>query len=125
MDYLIFIFGIRYSNEIVYNNYPWPETITKKQIILIEKAIQKILDVRKTIIDCPLGKMYDNGKTPPALVKAHLELDKAVDLAYRTQPFVSDAKRLEFLFELYENYTADLFTKEKVKKIAKLKNPKK
>lgn len=116
---------IRYSNEIVYNNYPWPETITKKQITLIEKAIQKILDVRKTIIDCPLGKMYDNGKMPPALAKAHLELDKAVDLAYRTQPFVSEAKRLEFLFELYENYSADLFTKEKVKKIAKLKNPKK
>jgi hypothetical protein len=28
----------------------------------------------------------------------------------------SEASRMEFLFELYEKYTADLFTKEKVKK---------
>jgi hypothetical protein len=53
---------------------------------------------------------------PPELVKAHNELDKAVDLAYRSQPFVSEANRMEFLFELYEKYTADLFTKEKEKK---------
>ena len=53
---------------------------------------------------------------PPALVKAHNELDKAVDLAYRAQPFTTEAKRMEFLFELYEQYTKDLFTKEKVKK---------
>ncbi len=58
---------------------------------------------------------------PPALVKAHNELDKAVDLAYRPQPFTSEAKRMEFLFELYEKYTADLFTKEKPKKPNKKK----
>ena len=52
---------------------------------------------------------------PPSLVKAHQELDKAVDLAYRPQPYPSEAKRMEFLFELYEKYTANLFTKEKVK----------
>jgi hypothetical protein len=53
---------------------------------------------------------------PPVLVKAHQELDKAVDLCYRPQPFINAAKRIEFLFELYEKYTADLFTKEKPKK---------
>jgi hypothetical protein len=56
---------------------------------------------------------------PPALVKAHNDLDKAVDLAYRPQPFTSEAKRMEYLFELYEKYTADLLTKEKVKKVRK------
>lgn len=55
---------------------------------------------------------------PPALTKAHQELDKAVDLAYRPQPFITEAKRMEFLFELYEKYTADLFTKTKVKKLS-------
>lgn len=39
--------------------------------------------------------------------------ERAVDLAYLPQPFPSDAKRMEFLFELYEKYTADLFTKTK------------
>jgi len=53
---------------------------------------------------------------PPALVKAHNELDKAVDLAYRAQPFASEAKRMEFLFELYGKYTADIFTKVKAVK---------
>jgi hypothetical protein len=50
------------------------------------------------------------------LVKAHEELDKAVDNAYRPQPFVSEANRMVFLFELYEKYTADLFTDVKSRK---------
>ncbi len=49
---------------------------------------------------------------PPALVKAHNELDKAVDAAYNKQAFTSEPKRMEFLFELYEKYTAGLFVKE-------------
>ena len=104
---------IRYSNEIVYNNFPWPATITEKQTKAIESAMQKVLETRNEVHDCPLGKMYDNGKMPPKLVKVHIELDKSVDLAYRSQPFTSEAKRIEFLFELYEKYTADLFTKVK------------
>jgi hypothetical protein len=56
---------------------------------------------------------------PPKLTKAHLELNKAVDLAYRLQSFNNEAIRIEFLFELYERYTANLFTKEKTKKIKK------
>ena len=47
------------------------------------------------------------------------DFNKAVDLAYRPQPFTSEANRMVFLFELYEKYTADLFTKEKVKKVKK------
>jgi hypothetical protein len=53
---------------------------------------------------------------PPSLVKAHNELDKLVDLAYRPQAFTSEANRMVFLFELYEKYTANLFTEKKVKK---------
>jgi hypothetical protein len=53
---------------------------------------------------------------PPALQKAHAALDKAVDLAYRPQPFSTEANRMVFLFELYEQYTADLFTVEKKKR---------
>ncbi len=63
--------------------------------------------------------MYDPLTMPPALVKAHNELDKAVDLAYRPQPFTSEANRMVYLFELYEKYTADLFTQGKGKKVSK------
>lgn len=106
----------RYSKDIVYNNYPWPENPTEKQIKLIEDKAQKVLDVRAEFPNSSLANLYDPLTMPPTLVKAHNELDKAVDLAYRPQPFTSEANRMVYLFELYEKYTADLFTKEKKKK---------
>jgi hypothetical protein len=106
----------RYSKDIVYNNYSWPENPNEKQIKAIETAAQKVLDARAEFPNSSLADLYDPLTMPPILVKAHNELDKAVDLAYRPQAFTSEAKRMEFLFELYEKYTADLFTKEKVKK---------
>ena len=63
-----------------------------------------------------LADFYHPLTMPPALTKAHNELDKAVDLAYRNQAFTSEANRMVYLFELYEKYTADLFTKGKPKK---------
>ncbi len=105
-----------YSTQLTYNNFPWPENPTKKQIEAIENAAQKVLDARLEFPKSSLANLYASKKMPPALVKAHNELDKAVDLAYRPQAFTSEAKRIEFLFELYEKYTADLFTKEKTKR---------
>jgi len=106
----------QYSASIVYNNYPWPENPSEKQIKAIEIAAQTVLNSRAEFPKSSLADLYDPLTMPPALIKAHNELDKAVDLAYRSQPFTSEANRMEFLFELYEKYTADLFTKEKVKK---------
>ena len=106
----------RYSNDIVYNNFPWPENPTDKQKKTIEAAAQKVLDARLAFPGSSLADLYDPLTMPPALVKAHNELDKAVDLAYRPQPFISETKRIEFLFELYDKYTACLFSKEKKKK---------
>ena len=104
-----------YSNTIVYNNFPWPENPTEKQKQTIEEAAQKVLDVRKEFPDSSLADLYDPNKMPPALVKAHQQLDKVVDLCYRPQPFLNETKRIEFLFELYDKYTAGLFVKEKKK----------
>ena len=111
----------RYSASIVYNNYPWPESPTDKQITAIETAAQKVLDTRLQFPNSSLADLYDPLTMPPALVKAHNELDKAVDLAYRPQPFTSEANRMVYLFELYEKYTANLFTKVKPKKVRKNK----
>ena len=115
----------RYSKDIVYNNFPWAESPTKKQVLAIEKAAQKVLEVREQFPNSSLADLYDPLTMPPALIKAHNELDKAVDLAYRPQPFTSEANRMEFLFGLYEKYTADLFTKVKSKKTKKNKYGKK
>jgi type I restriction-modification system DNA methylase subunit len=103
----------RYSASIVYNNYPWPENPSEKQIITIEEKAQQVLDVRVSFPTSSLADLYNPLTMPPALVKAHNELDKAVDAAYSKQAFTSEAKRMEFLFELYEKYTAGLFVKEK------------
>ena len=61
-----------------------------------------------------LADLYDPLTMPPDLVKAHQELDKAVDLCYRPQPFPNETKRIEYLFELYDKYTAGLFAKKKI-----------
>ena len=106
----------RYSNDLVYNNYPWPENPNNKQIESIEEKAQKVLDARAEFPGSSLADLYNPLTMPPALIKAHNELDKAVDLAYRPQPFTSEANRMVYLFELYEKYTADLFTKEIKKK---------
>ena len=105
----------RYSKDIVYNNFPWPDNPSEKQKENIEKAAQKVLDIRLKYPNSSLGNLYDPLTTPPDLVKAHIELDKAVDSAYSKQVFTSDAKRMEFLFELYEKYTGGLFGEEKKK----------
>ena len=102
-----------YSNNIVYNNYPWPENPSEKHIKIIEEKAQTVLDVRASFPTSSLADLYNPLTMPPALVKAHNELDKAVDAAYSKQAFNTEAKRMEFLFELYEKYTAGLFVKEK------------
>jgi hypothetical protein len=103
----------RYSASIVYNNFPWPENPMDKQTKVAEEAAQAVLDARASFPDSSLADLYDPNTMPPVLVKAHQQLDKAVDLCYRPQPFTSETKRIEFLFELYDKYTAGLFVKEK------------
>lgn len=108
-----------YSNNIVYNNYPWPENPSDKQVKAIELAAQKVLDARLEFAGSSLADLYDPLTMPPVLVKAHGELDKAVDMAYRPQAFTSEASRTAFLFELYEKYLTGLVTSEKPKKAKK------
>jgi hypothetical protein len=111
----------RYSKDIVYNNFPWPENPTEKQIKEIEKAVKKVLDARLQFPNSSLANLYQPLAMPLALIKAHNQLDKAVDLAYRAQAFANEANRMVFLFELYEKYTAGIFTtsKKEVFKITK------
>jgi hypothetical protein len=96
----------RYSNSIVYNNYPWPNNPTTKQIKSVETAAQKVLEIRSTFPNNSLADLYDQFTMPPVLVKAHCELDKAVDKCYRENPFSNELKRIEYLFELYDTYTS-------------------
>lgn len=106
----------QYSTGMVYNNFPWPENPTEKQKQAIENAAQAVLNARAQFPESSLADLYDPNTMPPSLVIAHQQLDKAVELCYRSQPFANETKRIEFLFELYDKYTAGLFVKEKKKK---------
>jgi hypothetical protein len=98
----------RYSNGLVYNNYPWPQYPTDKQTKRVEQAAQAVLDARARFTGSTLAELYDPLTMPPALVKAHAALDTAVDRCYRAAPFADDRQRVEHLFALYEELTAPL-----------------
>jgi hypothetical protein len=107
----------RYSAGIVYNNFPWPEP-TDPQRQAIETAAQAVLGIRaQYLIPLPFGggvavegvtlaDLYDPLAMPPALLKAHRHLDRAVDAAYGKTAFASEAERVAFLFERYRQLTS-------------------
>jgi hypothetical protein len=105
----------RYSNTLVYNNFPWPEP-TAAQRAAVESAAQAILDAREQFPGSSLADLYDPLTMPPALAKAHAALDLAVDRCYRPQGFQSDRERVEHLFKLYEQIVAPLTAATKIKK---------
>jgi hypothetical protein len=121
----------RYSNKLVYNNYPWPAEVTDRQRARVELAAQQVLDLRVELGDgragflptrrkisssITLADLYDSQGMPMALRKAHIALDRAVDRCYRHEPFPSDRHRVEYLFALYEKLTAPLVAAAKPKK---------
>ncbi len=71
----------RYSNDVVYNNFPWCNP-TDEQRSKIEQTAQAILDARALYPDCSLADLYDEVAMPPELRKAHQANDRAVMQAY-------------------------------------------
>jgi hypothetical protein len=113
----------RYSNNLVYNNFPWPPSATESQREAVENCARRVLDLRTECGDgrhgflparkagattASLADLYDPLTMPAPLLKAHQALDRAVDRCYRPEPFPSDRARVEYLFALYEKITAPL-----------------
>ena len=71
----------RYSKEIVYNNFPWPNP-TDKQKENINKTAQAILDARTKYPNSSLADLYDELTMPVELRTAHQKNDIAVMEAY-------------------------------------------
>jgi hypothetical protein len=106
----------RYSKDVVYNNYPWPKDLSEKNKKKVEEKAQKVLNVRLEFSESNLADLYHQLTMPSKLIKAHLELDKAVDLCYRPQAFTNENARIEYLFDLYSEYTEPLLNEKKTKK---------
>ncbi|MDR3638924.1 MAG: hypothetical protein P4L84_34280 [Isosphaeraceae bacterium] len=115
----------RYSNELVYNNFPWPPSPTDKQKAAVEVKAQAVLDVRDSYAGSSPAALYDPLTMPASLSRAHAALDRVVDACYRSNPFGSDRVRGEYLFEMYEALmaplTANLEKKPKPKRQKKTK----
>jgi hypothetical protein len=111
----------RYSASIVYNNYPWPQSISDKQQTAIETAAQAVLDARARYPEATLADLYDPLTMPAELVQAHTQLDRAVDAAYAYKGGRDDAPRVAFLFALYSQLAAPLDVQAKPTKAAKPK----
>jgi hypothetical protein len=103
----------RYSNTLVYNNFPWPEP-TEAQKDAISRAAQGVLDARAKFPGSTLADLYDPVTMPPELARAHADLDRAVDKAYGRSAFTSEMERVAFLFERYEALTRPLLPPTRV-----------
>ena len=95
----------RYSNTVVYNNFPWP-TPTDAQHAKIEQTAQAILDARALYPDASLADLYDETTMPSELRKAHQNNDRAVMQAYGFDvKTTTEAACVAALMRLYQRLT--------------------
>lgn len=90
----------RYSKDIVYNNFPWPDA-TAEQKTAIETAAQGILDVRNLFPESNLADLYDSCAMPLELFNAHRTLDHAVMRAYGISNDTTEASCVAMLMGRY------------------------
>ena len=91
----------RYSNNVVYNNFPWCEP-TDEQKSEIERTAQRILDARNLYPESCLADLYNDMLMPPELKKAHEENDLAVIKAYGLKKNIVESDCVAFLMNKYQ-----------------------
>ena len=94
----------RYSINIVYNNFPWPNP-TPEQKVKIEQTAQAILDARAKYPDCSLADLYDELTMPAELRKAHHQNDFAVMAAYGFDKKITESECVAELMGRYREMT--------------------
>ena len=94
----------RYSNTIVYNNFPWP-TPTDEQKAKIEQTAQAILDARAKYPDCSLAELYGETSMQIEIRKAHQDNDRAVLAAYGFSTKMTESECVAELFKMYQELT--------------------
>ena len=94
----------RYSKDVVYNNFPWPQP-SESQKENIELTAKEILDARSLFPDSCLADLYDDIAMPPELRKAHRANDAAVLEAYGFPKDATEAEIVARLFKMYQDLT--------------------
>ena len=91
----------RYSNTIVYNNFPFASLDEKDKETLTATA-QGILDARAEFGDCSLADLYNPLTMPANLRKAHEKNDQAVLKIYAVNKTATPSDIVKELFTRYE-----------------------
>ena len=94
----------RYSKDIVYNNFPWPQT-DEAHRATIEKTAQAILDARARFPEASLADLYDELTMPPELRRAHQANDRATLAAYGMKPDTPEPHIVAELMARYRTMT--------------------
>ena len=94
----------RYSKDVVYNNFPWPE-VSDEQRQRIEATAQAILDARALYPDSSLADLYDELTMPVELRRAHQDNDRAVMAAYGFATSMTESECVAALFDRYRALT--------------------
>ena len=99
---------LRVSNEITYNNFPWPQ-VGGELAGRIEEAADGVLRVRAYFLGeglvVTLLDLYDPLTMPTQLQEAHAQLDRAVLAALGLRSNATEAAILSRLFALYDELT--------------------
>ena len=112
---------LSYSSSICYNTFPFPN-ISDKQKENLSLYVFEIIDERAKH-NKTMAQLYNPTTMPKGLLKAHQELDVAIEQCYRLQPFKNDTERLEYLFKQYEEMVKKdtLFAKQNKTRKKKVK----
>lgn len=100
--------GFRYTNDTVFDTFPWPQTPTRKQIAAVSEAAVHLRAVRREImvkLKYSLRDLYRASELPGdnPLREAHARLDAATRIAYGIP---TNAEPLAFLLALNVELTA-------------------
>jgi len=107
----------RFSADITYNNFPWPDEPANKT--QIEAAAQAVMDARNNHPGSSLADLYDPLAMPRDLVEAHQKLDCEVLAAYGLKASSPESEILANLFTRYSALLADLPIEKKSKRTQK------
>ncbi|WP_295817053.1 DNA methyltransferase [uncultured Microbacterium sp.] len=95
---------LRFSNTLTWNTFPLP-TMTDKERAAIIAGGRAVLDARALHHERSLADHYNPLAMSPELVRAHRELDSAVDKCLGLRGTITDDNRLRALFASYAKLT--------------------
>ncbi len=96
----------RYSNTLGWNTFPVP-TLTDQNKADLTRCAEEILLAREAHYPATIAELYDSETMPANLREAHKRNDEVLERIYVGRRFRNDTERLEKLFAMYLEMTAN------------------